>query len=127
MKFELLMRNTSIGVCLCFLLVACSTGPKMSRDPQVAACQTSAKSALPQGFDDSKVAHLTAQADAFSACMEEIGYALDEEKYAERLSYFKWVKASDVSYGDTSQAVAAQKQILRLTPDLWRKGSGTSS
>ena len=121
------MRNTLIGVCLCCLLVACSTGPKMSRDPQVAACQESAKSALPQGFDDSKVAHLTAQADVFSACMEKLGYALDEEEYAERLRYFKWVKASDVSYGDTSQAVAAQKQVLRLTPDLWRKGIRASS
>jgi len=99
----------------------------MSRDPQVAACQESAKSALPQGFDDSKVAHLTAQADVFSTCMEKLGYALDEEEYAGRLRYFKWVKASDVSYGDTSQAVAAQKQVLRLTPDLWRKGIRASS
>jgi hypothetical protein len=121
------MRDTSIGIYLCCLLVACSTGPKMSRDPQVAACQESAKSATPQGFDDSKVAHLTAQADAFSVCMEKLGYALDEEEYAERLSYFKWVKASDVSYGDTSQAVAAKKQVLRLTPDLWRKGPRASS
>ena len=99
----------------------------MSHDPQIAACQQSAKSALPRGFDDSKVAHLTAQADSFSACMEKLGYVLDEEKYAERLSYFKWVKASDVSYGDTSQAVAAEKQVLRLTPELWRKGTGASS
>jgi hypothetical protein len=99
----------------------------MSHDPEVAACQQSAKSALPQGFDDSKVARLTAQADAFAACMEKLGYSLNEEQYADRLLYFKWVKASDVSYGDTSQAVAAQKQVLRLTPDLWRKGTGTGA
>ena len=26
-------------------------------------------------------------------------------------------------YGDPSQAVAAQKQVLRLSPELWRKGA----
>ena len=120
-------RNIAFGIFLCCVLIACSTGPKMSSDPQVAACQQSAKSALPQGMDQSKVAHLTAQADAFSACMETLGYTLDEEKYSWYLLHFKWVKASDVSYGDPSQAVAQQKQILRLTPEMWRKGSGPSA
>ena len=123
MKVLPLARIAALGFTLCALLSACSTGPKLSSDPQVAACQRGAQSAQPRGMDESKLAHLTAQADAFSECMEQLGYHLDENEYDERLTHFRQVKASDVLYGDPSQAIASERQRLRLSPELWRKGA----
>ena len=123
MKVLPLPRGAALGLTLCVLLGACSTGPKLSSDPQVAACQRGAQSAQPRGMDRSKLAHFTAQADAFAECMEQVGYQLDENEFNERLTYFRQVKASDVMYGDPSQAIATERQRLRLSPELWRKGT----
>ena len=117
----------TVGLILGCVLSACSTAPKLSSDPPVAACQRTAQSAQPGGLDQSKLAHLKAQADAFSGCMEQLGYTLDEQEFAARMLHFEQVKASDISYGDPSQAIAAQKQILRLSPELWRAGTASRS
>jgi hypothetical protein len=125
MRYSIFDRT--VGLILGCVLSACSTGPKLSSDPQVAACQRAAQAAQPGGLEQSKLAHLKAQADAFSQCMEQLGFSLDEEEFAARMLHFWEVKASDLNYGDPSDAMAAQRQILRLSPELWRPGSASKS
>jgi hypothetical protein len=79
--------------------------------------------AVPATEFDSRTLLLQLRADAYSACMEQHGYVLDEEEFDRRLLHQEQVKNSDPMGGDPAFILARYRQELRMNPELWRVSS----
>lgn len=115
-RFRLLTRLTPLTALA--LLSACGTqGPRgVAEVPQ---CRAAAQS-VPNTEFDSRVQVLTMRADAYSECMQKLGYVFDEAELERRMTYKEQVKNADPLGGDPYWILARYRQELRMDPDLWR-------
>ena len=119
------MRKLKPGLLLCALLAAapgCATKDKQQGVAEVPQCRQAAN-AVPATDFDSRLSLLQLRADAYSSCMRERGYVLDEEELDRRLLHKEQVKNSDPLGGDPAFILARYRQELRMNPALWRAGT----
>jgi hypothetical protein len=112
-------------ILVCAGLIAALGGCALKRerpvDPDAAACLQHSESVPPPPYSASKLAVLTARADAFDACMSGRGFIFDEAAADERLRTYESKQMFDLWKGDPYAGVQLERQKLRLTPDLWRR------
>jgi hypothetical protein len=70
------------------------------------------------------VADLTAQADAFAACMSASAFVYDQDTADQRLLKFEQTRMSDLWRADPYEEVQRERQRLRLNPELWHRSAG---
>ena len=126
------MRNVTLHFKLLTLFAGSATIALMTacgmRDstragvPEVAQCRQAAKAIAPSDFD-TRLTLLRMRADAYSACMQEHGYVIDEEELERRMLHKEQVKNSEPLGGDPVFILAAYREELRMNPDLWRTGT----
>jgi hypothetical protein len=104
-------------------LVSCGGKDAARGDvPEVSQCRQAA-AAVPVTDFDTRASVLRMRADAFSDCMQERGYVLDEEELDRRLLHKEQVKNSAWLGGDPALFLALYRQELRMNPELWRAGA----
>jgi len=86
---------------------------------EVPQCRQAAN-AVPTTDFDTRAMLLRMRADAYSECMQERGYVLDEEELDRRLLHKEQVKNSAPMGGDPAPFLALYRQELRMNPELWR-------
>ena len=89
---------------------------------EVPQCRQAAN-AVPKTDFDTRTTLLRMRADAYSDCMQERGYVLDEEELDRRLLHKAQVKNSEPMGGDPAPFLALYRQELRMNPELWRAGA----
>jgi hypothetical protein len=89
---------------------------------EVPQCRQAAN-AVPATDFDTRASLLRMRADAYSDCMQERGYVLDEEELDRRLLHKEQVKNGDPMGGDPAPFLALYRQELRMNPELWRAGT----
>jgi len=89
---------------------------------EVPQCRQAAN-AVPKTDFDTHAFLLRMRADAYSECMQERGYVLDEEEFDRRLLHKEQVKNGDPMGGDPAPFLAVYRQELRMNPELWRAGA----
>ena len=97
----------------------CASRDKQQGVAEVPECRQAAK-AVPATEFDSRTLLLQLRADAYSACMEQHGYVLDQEEFDRRLLHQEQVKNSDPMGGDPAFILARYRQELRMDPSVWR-------
>jgi len=65
----------------------------------------------------------TQRADAFSKCMEERGYVLNDYLVKQRLRHYEEVSNAQVLSGDPWWGMQIYRQQLRVDPTLWVHGT----
>jgi hypothetical protein len=89
---------------------------------EVPQCRQAADAVTTSDFD-TRASLLRMRADAYSDCMQERGYVLDEEELDRRLLHKEQVKNGDPLGGDPAPFLALYRQELRMNPALWRAGA----
>jgi hypothetical protein len=119
------MRCSISGVlaALSAMAVGCSTQPAPG-DPKAVACLEHSRSVAPAQGRKPGVADLTAQANAFAACMTANAFVYDQDAADERLLKFEQRRMFDPYRGDPFAELQRERQRLRLNPELWRRGAG---
>jgi len=89
---------------------------------EIPQCRQAA-AAVPATDFDTRASVLRMRADAYSDCMHERGYVLDEEELDRRMLHKEQVKNGDPMGGDPAPFLALYRQELRMNPELWRAGA----
>jgi hypothetical protein len=116
------MRDFKALTLVSALILAASGCASRTPVNEVPACRQAANAVPATGFD-SRLSLLRLRADAYSDCMHERGYVLDQEELDRRLRYEEQVKNSDPMGGDPAFFLAQYRQELRMNPALWRAGT----
>jgi hypothetical protein len=89
---------------------------------EVSQCRQAADAVTATDFD-TRVGLLRMRADAYSQCMQERGYVLDEEELERKILHKEQVKNADPLGGDPAPILAVYREQLRMDPALWRAGT----
>ena len=108
---------------LAVIAAGCATSSQPT-DPKATACLQHSRSVAPAPDRAPALADLTAQADAFAACMSANAFAYDQDSADERLRKFEAKRMFDPWRGDPYAEVQRERQRLRLNPELWRRSAG---
>jgi hypothetical protein len=94
--------------------------------PEVPECQQAA-AAIKESKFDTGINHLVRQADAYSECMTEHGFVLDQEDLNQQLEHVRQVENAKWMGGDPFLIIAKRRQQLRMSPTLWRPAPPSTS
>jgi hypothetical protein len=108
------------------ITISAGCGSKAPRGvAEVPECRQAAAS-VPRFTFDVGVDYLRRQADAYSDCMTAHGYVLDEEALDDQVRHFEMVQNSQWMGGDPGPLAVAQRQKLRMSPELWRPANASN-
>ena len=110
-----------VGIAL-MVASGCASRDKPQGVAEVPECRQAAK-AVPATEFDSRTLLLQLRADAYSACMEQHGYVLDQEEFDRQMLHKEQVKNADPMGGDPAFILARYRQELRMDPSVWRGSS----
>jgi hypothetical protein len=103
--------------------IAAGCAAQAPADPKASACLQHSRSVVPVQGRKASLPDLTAQADAFAACMSASAFVYDEDAADKRLHNFETKRMFDAYHGDPFEEVQLERQRLRLNPGLWQRGA----
>jgi hypothetical protein len=118
------MRRSISGLLAASTIVAMGCATQAPADPKAASCLQHSRSVAPTHGRSPPLADITAQANAFAACMSANAFVYDQDTADERLLKFEQTRMFDPYRGDPYEAVQLERQRLRLNPGLWRRSPG---